>query len=180
MRTTGSRRAAPPPREEKKKEFIMKRSVLPVLVTALLATPVAWAQVSVSEAWVRSTVPQQTSSGAFMQLASPTPARLVEVRSPVAGVVEIHEMTMEGDVMRMRAVSGVDLPAGQKTELGPGGHHVMLMSLKQQLKAGDTVPLTLVFEGQDKKRQVVELRAPVRPLNMQKMPSSHEGMGHKH
>ena len=82
--------------------------------------------------------------------------------SPVAGTVEIHEMKMEGDVMRMRAVSELALPAGQAVALKPGGYHVMLLDLKQALKAGDSVPVTLVVEGVDKKRETIEIKAAVR------------------
>ena len=99
-----------------------------------------------------------------MQLTTTQDARLVEARSPVAGVVEIHEMAMDKDVMRMRAIPGLDLPAGKTVELKPGGYHVMLMDLKQQMKEGETVPLTLVVEGKDKKRSSVEVKAPVKPL----------------
>jgi periplasmic copper chaperone A len=143
----------------------MKRIVVTTLAAALLAAvPAVFAQVAVADAWVRATVPQQQASGAFMKLTAPKGMRLIEARSPVAGVVEIHEMAMQGDVMRMRAVSGIDLPAGKAVELKPGGYHVMLMALKQTLNAGDTVPLTLVFEDADKRRETLELKAPVRPL----------------
>jgi periplasmic copper chaperone A len=143
----------------------MKRIVVTTLAAALLsAAPAVIAQVAVADAWVRATVPQQQASGAFMKLTAPKGMRLVEARSPVAGVVEIHEMAMQGDVMRMRAVSGLDLPAGKPVELKPGGYHVMLMALKQTLNAGDTVPLTLIFEDADKRRETLELKAPVRPL----------------
>lgn len=124
----------------------------------------AFAQVAVVDPWVRATVPQQQASGAFMKLTAERGTRLVEARSPVAGVVELHEMAMEGNVMRMRAVPGIDLPAGRAVELRPGGYHVMLMSLKQTLTAGDTVPITLVFEDADRQRRTVEVKAPVRPL----------------
>ncbi|OGA02747.1 MAG: hypothetical protein A3I00_02280 [Betaproteobacteria bacterium RIFCSPLOWO2_02_FULL_64_12] len=124
----------------------------------------ALAQVEVKDPWVRGTVSQQKATGAFMQIKSQKAARLVEIRSPVAGVVEIHEMRMEKDVMRMRALRGLDLPAGKTVEFKSGGYHVMLLGLKRQLKAGDTVPLTLVIEGTDGKRETVEVQAPVRPL----------------
>jgi copper(I)-binding protein len=143
----------------------MKRILVTTVAAALLsAVPVAFAQVVVVDAWVRATVPQQQASGAFMKLTAPKAMRLVEARSPVAGVVEIHEMAMQGDVMRMRAVAGLDLPAGMPVELKPGGYHVMLMALKQTLNAGETVPITLVFEAADKSREELELKAPVRPL----------------
>jgi periplasmic copper chaperone A len=132
---------------------------------ALAAAPVlSFAQVAVGDPWVRATVPQQQASGAFMTLTAPQGARLVGASSPVAGVVEVHEMKREGDVMRMRAIDGLDLPAGRAVKLEPGGYHVMLMSLKQTLNAGETVPLTLIFESADRSRQTVEVKAPVRSL----------------
>lgn len=124
----------------------------------------AYAQVTVKDPWVRATVAQQMATGAFMQIVSSSEARLVEVRSDAAGVVEIHEMAMQGNVMKMRAVPGLELPAGKPVDLKPGGYHVMMMDLKQPLKAGGTVPLTLVVEGKDKKRQTVEVKATVREL----------------
>jgi hypothetical protein len=139
-----------------------------LLVTALLTlTASAWAQttVKVEDAWVRGTVSTQKASGAFMRLTPTANARLVSASSPVAGVVEIHEMAMENDIMRMRQVPGLDLAAGRTVELKPGGYHVMLLDLKAQVKEGDVVPVTLVFEGKDGKRENVEIQAPVRPLN---------------
>jgi copper(I)-binding protein len=139
----------------------MKRITLAALIFA--AFPVM-AQVTVKDPWVRATVSAQKATGAFMQITSAQDARLVEASSPVAGVVEVHEMVMEKDVMKMRAIKGLDLPAGKTVELKPGGYHVMLMDLKQQMKDGDTVPVTLVIEGKDKKRSTVEIKAPVKPL----------------
>ena len=130
----------------------------------MTASPVL-AQVTVADPWVRGTVAQQRATGAFMKLSSPAGARLVEVRSPVAGVVEIHEMSMDNNVMRMRRVPVLELPAGKPVELKPGGYHVMLMDLKQPMKAGESVPITLVFEDKDSKRQTVEVNAQVRALN---------------
>jgi periplasmic copper chaperone A len=139
-------------------------TALSALVSAAFIFP-AHAQVTVKDPWVRATVAQQKATGAFMQLTAAQDARLVEVKSPIAGVIEIHEMAMEKDVMKMRALpNGLDLPAGKTVELKSGGYHVMLMDLKQQMKEGDTVPLTLVVEGKDKKRTMIELKAPVKPL----------------
>ena len=142
----------------------MKRLTLTALATLLIASP-ALAQVTVADPWVRGTVAQQRATGAFMKLTAPDGARLIEVRSPVAGVVEIHEMTMDNNVMRMRQVPMLELPAGKPVELRPGGYHVMMMDLKQPMKAGESVPITLVFEDKDKKRQTLEVKAPVRALN---------------
>jgi copper(I)-binding protein len=127
-----------------------------------LATAAAWAQTTVKDAWVRGTVPQQMATGMFAQITSAKGGRLVSVSSTAAGVVEVHEMAMDGNVMKMRAVPALDLPAGKMVELKPGGYHVMLMDLKQTLKAGDTVTLSLVIEGSDKQRETVEVKAPVR------------------
>ena len=129
-----------------------------------MLSPPALAQVEVQDPWVRATVPHQQVSGAFMRLESAKDMRLVEVRSPVAGAVEIHESTMKDNVMRMRKVPAVPVPAGRGAELKPGGYHVMLLRLKQQLKEGERVPLTLVFEDAQGRREIVEVSAPVRPL----------------
>ncbi len=125
----------------------------------------AQAQTTVSEPWIRGTVAQQKATGLFAQITSAKGGRLVSASTPAAGVVEIHEVAMDGNVMRMRALAnGLDLPAGKAVELKPGGYHLMLMDLKQALKAGDSVPVTLVIEGADKKRETVEIKAPVRAL----------------
>ena len=151
----------------------MKRITLAALMFA--AFPVM-AQVTVKDPWVRATVPAQKATGAFMQITSAQDARLVEARSPVAGVVEVHEMVMEKEVMKMRAIKGLDLPAGKTVELKPGGYHVMLMDLKQQLKAGDTVPLTLTFEdSKTKTRFSQDVKANVNALGAGN--TSHMGAG---
>lgn len=128
--------------------------------TSLAAT----AQTIVKEAWVQGTVPQQKATGMFAQITSTAGGKLVSASSPVAGVVEIHEMSMDGNVMKMRAIPGLDLPAGKAVDLKPGGYHVMLMGLKQPLKEGDTVAVTLVIEGKDGKRESVPVKAPVKAL----------------
>ena len=134
------------------------------LFVALAAAPAALAQVAVTEPWVRGTVPAQKSTGAFMQLKSASDVALVGASSPAAGVVEIHEMKMEGGVMRMAAVKKIDLPAGQVVELKPGGYHVMLMDLKAQAREGDKLPVTLTFQDKAGKRFTMDVQAPVRAL----------------
>jgi len=134
------------------------------LAAASLFTVAASAQVAVTDPWIRATVPAQKTAGAFMQLRSPKATRLVEVQSPVAGRAEIHQMDMQGQTMRMQKVDGIDLPAGQPVNLSSGGYHVMLFDLKQQLKEGEQVPLTLVFTGADRKRESVTVQVPVKPL----------------
>lgn len=144
---------------------------------ALLASP-AWAQTEVKEAWVRGTVAQQKATGAFMQITSRQGGKLVSVASPVAGLVEIHQMKMDGNMMKMAAVPSVELPAGKAVEFKPGGYHVMLMDLKQTIKAGDTVPLTLAVEGADGKKEAIEVRAPVKALGAKAEAPAHEHAGH--
>lgn len=130
------------------------------------AAHAAWAQTSIKieDPWVRGTVAGQPSTGAFMRLTPSTHARLVAAQSPVAGVVEIHEMVMQDDVMKMRQIPGLDLSAGRLTELKPGGYHVMLMALKQPLKGGSSVPITLTFEDERGQRFKQDLVAPVTAL----------------
>lgn len=140
----------------------MKRVVVSFAV--LMSAFAAQAQVTVKDAWVRATVAQQKATGAFMQLQSAQDAKLISAQSPVAGVVEVHEMSMDGGVMKMRAIPSLALPAGKAVDLKPGGYHVMLMDLKQQVKGGESVPLTLVFEDAAKKRFTQEVSAPVTAL----------------
>lgn len=119
-------------------------------------------QLQVKDAWVRTTVAQQKATGAFFQLRADSDLQLVEASSPVAAMVEIHEMAMEGSVMRMRAVESLPLPAGKSVEFKPGGLHVMLMGLNRPLAAGDKIPLTLVYLDKNKKRHQVEVQAEAR------------------
>jgi len=136
-------------------------------IASLALAGQAFAQVDVSQAWVRATVAQQKATGAFLQLKAKRDSRLVEAHSKAAGVVEVHEMVMDGSTMKMRAVPALELPAGQLVELKPGGLHVMLMDLKQPIKAGDKLVLTLVFEDKaSKQRESVEVQAEARQLGM--------------
>jgi copper(I)-binding protein len=140
------------------------RSSLAALLLLAGGAAFAQARVAVEDAWIRGTVAGQPATGAFMRLVPAENARLVAARSPVAGVVEIHEMAMEGDVMKMRQIPGLDLAAGRAMELKPGGYHVMLMSLNQTLKGGQQVGLTLVFEDERGRRFEQEVVAPVTAL----------------
>ncbi len=131
---------------------------------SLLGTA-ALAQTTVKDAWVRGTVAQQKATGAFFQISAAGGGKLLSVSSPAAGVVEIHEMSMDGSTMKMRALpQGLELPAGKAVELKPGGYHVMLMDLKAPLKAGDSVDLSLVVEAKDGKKETIAVKAPVKPL----------------
>jgi len=130
----------------------------------LAAAAAAHGQVEARAAWVRGTVPGQTTAGAYMELTSDRHASLLGAESPVAGSAEIHEMKMEGNVMRMRAVPRLELPPGRTVELKPGGYHMMLLDLKRPLKKGDLVPLRLKLELSDKTIKTIQVVAEVREL----------------
>ena len=134
-----------------------------LIIAAALLAGTAYAQtVDVKDAWVRTSVPGQKATGSFMKLTAKDGAKLVAASSPVAGVTEVHEMKMEGDVMKMKAVAGgLDLPAGKTVELKPGGYHVMLMDLKAALSKDSTIPLTLVFKDAKGVESRLELKVPV-------------------
>jgi hypothetical protein len=145
--------------------FIRLTTIATCLLASITFTLDAAAQTTVKDAWVRGTVAQQKATGAFFSITAAQGGKLVSATSPVAGVVEIHEMAMEGSVMKMRALpSGLDLPAGKAVELKPGGYHVMLMDLKAPLKAGESVDLSLVIEGADGKKETIAVKAPVKAL----------------
>jgi copper(I)-binding protein len=133
-------------------------------ITAALVLQCATAHahlVEVTDAWVRTTVQGQAGTGAFMKLTSKDGARLVGVSTPAAGVAEVHEMKMEGDIMRMRAVPALDLPAGKTIELKPGSYHLMLMDLKGALPKGSSMPLTLVFKDAKGVESKLQIKVPV-------------------
>ncbi|MEJ7686603.1 MAG: copper chaperone PCu(A)C [Variovorax sp.] len=135
------------------------------------------ATVDVRNAWVRQSVPGQSGTGAFMKLTAPDGARLVGISTPAAGVAEVHEMKMDGDTMRMRAVPALELPAGQTVELKPGGLHLMLMDLKAPLAKGASVPMMLRFEDAKGVASSLEVKLPVgAPDGAAAAPSG----GHKH
>lgn len=143
---------------------------LGILVMALIAAGCAIpanearAQpVSVKDAWVRAPAPGQKVAGAYMELVSRTHMALTAVASPAAASAELHSTSMEGGVMRMRPVARIELPAGKPVTLAPGGLHIMLVDIKQPLKPGDKVPLTLTVQHADlASRSVFTVQAEVR------------------
>ncbi len=149
-----------------------------ILATGLMLSIQAFAQnVTISNPWVRATVQGQKATGAFMTVSSKENAKLVAASSPIASVVEIHEMKVDKDVMKMAALpNGLDLPAGQAVELKPGGFHIMLMDLKMPLSKDTTVPITLTFQDATGKKtqQVVQI-----PVSTQ-APAGQAMGNHKH
>ena len=144
----------------------MKSKLITLLtVSSFLQAGAALAQaasIEVKNAWVRAAVPGQTATGAFMTLTHKDGARLVRASSAVAAVTEIHQMKMEGDVMKMRDMAqGLNLPAGRAVELAPGGNHLMLMDLKGGLLKDSMVPVTLWFKDAGGVESKLELKLPV-------------------
>jgi hypothetical protein len=144
-------------------------------VAALGCALGAWAQnVTVSDSWVRPAVRGQMATGAFVSLTAKEATRLVSVSSPVAGVVQIHEMKMEKDVMKMAALpNGLELPAGKTIELKPGGLHIMLMDLKSPVVADSTVPITLTFQDKNGQPSTIDLKLPVKAMQSSGMMHAH-------
>lgn len=128
-----------------------RRALLAFFAYAALALPAISAEpaastgssVKIADAWVRAPAPGQKTAGAYVELTSDRDAAVVAAGSPAAARVEMHSTTTEGGVMRMRALPRIELPAGKTVKLAPGGTHLMLIDVKQPLKPGDKVPLTL-------------------------------------
>jgi hypothetical protein len=157
---------------------LMTAVALAATTFGVLAADVA---VEVKNAWARATVTGQMATGAFMTLTAKEGATLVGVATPAAGVAQVHEMKMEGGVMKMAEVKGgLVLPAGKAVELKPGGYHLMLMDLKAPLTNNTTVPLTLVFKDAKGVESKTEIKVPVKqvaPANAGAGMSMGMGMG---
>lgn len=132
------------------------------IVSPVLAHEATSKGVTVAHPWARATPGGSTVGVAFMEVktADGTQDRLMSAASPVAGRVEIHTHIMDGEVMKMRRVDGIDVASGHSHVLKPGGDHIMLFDLKQPLKEGDLVKLTLTFE----KAGVIEVEGTVEPV----------------
>jgi len=139
---------------------MMKR--IAVLAAAALLAAAAHAQVTVDKPWVRTTVAQQTTTAAYLTITSAQGGKLVSASSPAAAAVDVHEMKMAGDMMKMRAVDALALPAGKPVEFKPNGYHLMMTGLKAPVKAGDVVPIELVVEDAKGKRETVDVKATAR------------------
>ena len=150
------------------------------MASLVLSTSLASAQpaaVKVDGAWARATVQGQQGTGAFMNITAAQGTRLVGVSAPVAGVAEVHEMKMDGDVMKMRAIPTLELPAGKTVQLKPGSYHLMLMDLKRPLLKDSTVPLTLRFKnaaGVDSQLELLVPVSTVAPGPKAEMPHDHK------
>lgn len=144
-----------------------------IVIAALLFSAQAFAGgVTVDGAWARATAPGQANGSVGMIITSQQDARLIAVSSSASANSEIHTMTMDNGVMKMRQTEDLPLPANQAVKLGPGGEHLMLMGLKKPLREGDTVPLTLTVQYADKRMEKIVVKALVKSLT--------GGHGHQH
>jgi periplasmic copper chaperone A len=130
---------------------------------ALASAARAEGGVSVADAWARATVPGQKVAGVYLNIRSDEAAALTAVRSSAAGSAEIHSMSNDNGVMRMRRLPRLDLPAGETVRLAPGENHIMLLDIKRPLQAGGRVPLVLIVERNGKKTSI-QVQAEVRAL----------------
>jgi len=118
-------------------------------------------QLKIEHPYARATVPGQKVAGGFMKIENKGAAdQLIAASSPVAGEMQLHTMTMDGNVMKMREVKVIDVPANGSVELKPGGLHLMFMDIKSPLKVGEAVPVKLKFQ----KAGEVEIKVPVREI----------------
>ena len=158
------------------------KSLAPLFLA--LAATAAWAQpaapVTVTGSWARPSVQGQTSSGVYLTLTARQPLQLVGVSTPVAAAAEVHEMKLDGDVMRMRALPALDLPAGQPVQLKPSGNHVMLQQLKMQLKPGTSIPLTLTFRAPGGEQRQLTVQVPVSMTPPREVGATAAHGGHAH
>ena len=139
-------------------KFLLRMSAASLVVVSAAA---AAQPVQVSNAWIRPTVPGQQATGAYMSLTAPKALTLVGISTPAAGIAEVHEMKMDGDVMKMREIPALALPAGKTVNLKPGGLHVMLMDLKQPVAKDTRVPMTLRFKDASGVESTLNLVLPV-------------------
>ncbi|MFA5703464.1 MAG: copper chaperone PCu(A)C [Advenella sp.] len=145
-------------------KFLIKPINSVLIISAALFSAAANAAVTVEDAWVRATVQGQQATGAFMKLTSDTDGKLIEAKSNISKAVEIHEMAMQDDVMKMRQIPSLDLPNGKLVELKPGGYHIMFIDLHHQVKENDEIDLQLVVENKDGSKETINIKAPAKPL----------------
>jgi copper(I)-binding protein len=127
--------------------YQLRLAVLSVLL--LMCASVSAADIAkIDSAWVGATVPGQSVAAAYMNITARTAAALTAIQTPIAAKSELHNMTMDRGVMKMRPASRIELPAGKTVSLKPGGYHAMLIDLKHPLKPGERVALTLTMESQ--------------------------------
>ncbi len=142
----------------------MNKYICAVLLACCWGHQAIAGEVTVSKAWARATAPGQDSAAVSLHITSRKDAGIVAVSSAASGSAEIHSMTHENGMMKMRALETLPLKAGQEVALGDDGNHLMLIGLKKPLKAGDSVALTLTVRFADKRTELVDVKAEVQAL----------------
>jgi len=137
-----------------------------ISVAALLFATHAFAgDVTISDAWSRASAPGQKNGSIGLRITSTKDARLIAVSTPAAQYSEIHTMTMDNGIMKMRQLEDLPLPANTEVKLGPGGNHLMLFELKKPLKAGDKFPVTVTIQFADKSTEKITFKSEVRSMS---------------
>jgi copper(I)-binding protein len=147
--------------------MILSKYFLAGLGIFLYVSQAVAGEISVSDAWARATAPGQDSAVVGLHITSQKEASIISVSSTAAKTVEIHSMTHENGMMKMRALDAFPLKARQEVALGSDGNHVMLVGLKKPLNEGDSVQLTLTLQFADKHIEKIELKAVVKPMTEQ-------------
>ena len=151
-----------------------------LLAALLLSAGVYAGDIQIEGAWVRATAPGQEEASLDFSITSKQPAVLLGVSSTVSGAVEMHSMTHEKGMMKMRQVESIEIPAGKRVNLGEGGYHLMLAGLKAPLKAGENIPLTLTIKESNNRTVKIEARAEVKPLTATSTAKPEDGHKHQH
>jgi copper(I)-binding protein len=141
----------------------MRQIIVTLALFIVISANAANLEVTVNDAWGKATAPGQDNGTIQFSIVSKKEAKLVSISSPVAGKVEIHSMVHEDGMMKMRPVEFIALPSEKWIDLRKTGNHVMLLNLKQPLKVGDNIPLSLTIEYPDKHRTTVEAKAAIKP-----------------
>ncbi len=158
----------------------MKKLLSSAMLVSVLMTSIAFASdevkvgnLKIENPQARATVPAQKMSGGFLKIENKGGAdKLLAASSSVSKTMELHTMTMDGNIMRMREVKAIDVPANGMVELRPGGLHLMFMDLNEQLKPGSTFKVKLKFE------KAGEVEVPFKVMDNKPYGHRHSGYGH--
>ncbi|MCP5278484.1 MAG: copper chaperone PCu(A)C [Thiobacillus sp.] len=137
----------------------MQRTLILALLGLTLSASALADNVKVDNAWVRATAPGQKVAGGFLDLTADADMKLVGGSSPASSTLELHMMKMDGGVMEMRQIPEIALPKGKTVSLKPGGLHIMFIDLKQRIREGDKVPVTLTVKNAAGKEQQLQVEA---------------------
>ncbi len=150
------------------------------MAALLLTSNVLAAALQIDKARVRATAPGQENAMLDLQMSSSQAARLISVSTPAATSVELHRMSLDNGVMKMRQIKELALPAGQVVDLGEAGLHLMLIGLQAPLQEGTRVPFTLKIQLANKKILSVDATAQVTPLVESKPDADMDAHQHMH